>query len=107
VAHLANPLNPAVLALIKRTIDCAHVEGKWVGLCGELAGEPLASPILLGLGLDEYSMSPARVPLIKKVMKFLSKAECQAFADEALSLCDTQEVMKASQAFLEKHGIEL
>ena len=107
VAHLANPLNPAVLALIKRTIDCAHAEGKWVGLCGELAGEPLASPILLGLGLDEYSMSPARVPLIKKVMKFLSKAECQAFADEALSLCDTQEVMKASQAFLEKHGIEL
>ena len=107
VAHLANPLNPAVLALIKRTIDCAHVEGKWVGLCGELAGEPLASPILLGLGLDEYSMSPARVPLIKKVMKFLSKAECQAFADEALGLCDTEEVMKASQAFLEKHGIEL
>lgn len=107
VAHLANPLNPAVLALIKRTIDCAHVEGKWVGLCGELAGEPLASPILLGLGLDEYSMSPARVPLIKRVMKSLSKAECQVLADEVLGLDDTEAVMRASKAFLEKHGIDL
>jgi phosphotransferase system enzyme I (PtsI) len=107
VAHLASPLNPAVLSLIKRTIDCAHVEGKWVGLCGELAGEPLAAPILLGLGLDEYSMSPARVPLIKKVMKSLSKAECQAFADEVLGLDDTEAVMKASEAFLVKHGIDL
>jgi phosphotransferase system enzyme I (PtsI) len=107
VAHLASPLNPAVLTLIKRTIDCAHVEGKWVGLCGELAGEPLAAPILLGLGLDEYSMSPARVPLIKKVMKSLSKAECKVFADEVLGLDDTEAVMKASEAFLQKHGIDL
>jgi phosphotransferase system enzyme I (PtsI) len=107
VAHLASPLNPAVLTLIKRTIDCAHVEGKWVGLCGELAGEPLAAPILLGLGLDEFSMSPARVPLIKRVMKSLSKAECKVFADEVLGLDDTEAVMKASEAFLQKHGIDL
>ena len=107
VAHLANPLNPAVLTLIKRTIDCAHVEGKWVGLCGELAGEPLAAPILLGLGLDEFSMSPARVPLIKRVMKSLRKAECVPFAEKVLALNDTDEVMKASEAYLEKLGIAL
>lgn len=107
VAHLANSLNPAVLVLIKRTIDCAHADGKWVGLCGELAGEPLASPILLGLGLDEYSMSPARIPLIKRVMKSLSKADCQPLADQVLGLNDPDEVMKASEAFLKKHGIEL
>jgi len=107
VAHLANPLNPAVLVLIKRTIDCAHAEGKWVGLCGELAGEPLAAPILLGLGLDEYSMSPARVPLIKRVMKALSKAACQPLADQVLGLNDPDEVMKASEAFLKKQGIGL
>ena len=69
VAHLASPFNPAVLTLIKRTIDSAHAEGKWVGLCGELAGEPVATPILMGFGLDEFSMSPARVPMIKKVMR--------------------------------------
>ena len=107
VAHLANPLNPAVLTLIKRTIDCAHAEGKWVGLCGELAGEPLAAPILLGLGLDEFSMSPARVPVIKRVMKSLRKADCVPFADEVLALNDAEEVMKASETYLEKLGLEL
>ncbi len=107
VAHLANPLNPAVLTLIKRTIDCAHVEGKWVGLCGELAGEPLAAPILLGLGLDEFSMSPARVPLIKRVMKSLRKADCVPFADEVLTFNDAEEVMRASEAYLVKLGIAL
>ena len=107
VAHLASPLNPAVLTLIKRTIDCAHVEGKWVGLCGELAGEPLAAPILLGLGLDEFSMSPARVPLIKRVMKSLHKADCVPFAEKVLTFNDAEEVMKASEAYLEKLGIAL
>ena len=107
VAHLANPLNPAVLTLIKRTIDCAHAEGKWVGLCGELAGEPLAAPILLGLGLDEFSMSPARVPVIKRVLKSLRKADCVPFADEVLALNDAEEVMKASETYLEKLGLEL
>jgi len=107
VAHLASPLNPAVLTLIKRTIDCAHAEGKWVGLCGELAGEPLAAPVLLGLGLDEFSMSPARVPLIKQVMKVLRKADCVPFADEVLTYDDAEAVMKASEAYLDKLGVAL
>lgn len=106
VAHLASPLNPAVLFLIKRTIDSAHAEGKWVGLCGELAGDPLASPILLGLGLDEFSMSPARVPVIKQVMKKLHKSDCQAFADEILGFADAEQVQLASQQYLENLGIE-
>lgn len=100
VARLASPFNPAVLTLIKRTIDCAHAEGKWVGLCGELAGEPVAAPILLGLGLDEFSMSPARVPVIKKVMRKLRKVECQGLADEVINCIDAEEVQAASKAFL-------
>lgn len=106
VAHLASPLNPAVLGLIKQTIDSAHHEGKWVGLCGELAGEPLAAPILLGLGLDEFSMSPARVPVIKQVMKKLHKADCQALAEKVVAFTDAEEVKLASQAFLEELGID-
>ncbi len=105
VAHLANPLNPAVLALIKRTIDCAHAEGKWVGLCGELAGEPIAAPILLGLGLDEFSMSPARVPIIKQVMRKLHKDACQQLAEAVMALEDDLEVTRISKAFLEDLGL--
>ncbi|MCB2210088.1 phosphoenolpyruvate--protein phosphotransferase [bacterium] len=106
VAHLASPFNPAVLTLIKRTIDCAHKEGRWVGLCGELAGEPLASPILLGLGLDEFSMSPARVPVIKRVMKSLHHKECAEFAESILGYGDAESVQEASKAFLDSLGVE-
>jgi phosphotransferase system enzyme I (PtsI) len=105
VAHLANPLNPAVLALIKRTIDCAHAEGKWVGLCGELAGEPIAAPILLGLGLDEFSMSPARVPIIKQVMRKLHRDACQHLAEVVMALGDDLEVARVSKAFIDDLGL--
>jgi phosphoenolpyruvate-protein phosphotransferase len=107
VAHLASPFNPAVLTLIERTIDSAHGEDKWVGLCGELAGEPLAAPILLGLGLDEFSMSPARVPVVKQVMKKLHKADCQAFAEKVVAFTDAEEVKIASQDYLKDLGIDL
>jgi phosphotransferase system enzyme I (PtsI) len=105
VARLASPFNPAVLTLIKRTIDSAHAEGKWVGLCGELAGEPVAAPILLGLGLDEFSMSPARVPVIKKVMRKLSKTECVSLAEDVLGCIDAEEVQATSQAFMSQLGL--
>jgi len=107
VAHLADPLNPAVLRLIKTTIDAAHAENKWVGLCGELAGEPLAAPILLGLGLDEFSMSPALIPEIKHVMRKLHKKECAEFALRVLDKTDHQEVKAESSAFLKSLGIKM
>lgn len=105
VAYLADPLNPAVLRLIKKTIDAAHAEGKWVGLCGELAGQPLAAPILLGLGLDEFSMSPALIPEIKHVMRKLHRKECADFANKVLDKVDHEEVRVACQAFLESLAI--
>lgn len=105
VAYLADPLNPAVLRLIKKTIDAAHAEGKWVGLCGELAGQPLAAPILLGLGLDEFSMSPALIPEIKHVMRKLHRKECADFANKVLDKVDHEEVRVACQAFLEHLAI--
>ncbi len=100
VSHLANPLNPAVLRLIKLTIDSAHAEGKWVGLCGELAGEPMAAPILVGFRLDEFSMSPVSVPLIKQVMQKLHRNECAKFAETVLQLSTQQEVVDACHDFL-------
>jgi phosphotransferase system enzyme I (PtsI) len=86
VAPLASGFEPSVLRLIQRVIEAAHEKGKWVGLCGELAGEPLAIPILLGLGLDEFSMNPPAVPLAKQIIRSLTLEETQPLAQEALNL---------------------
>lgn len=93
VANLASPFNPAVITLIERTISAAHKEGKWVGLCGEMAGDPLATPLLLGLGLDEFSMASKSVPEIKEKIRNLSVQECQAIAQHVLSLGTTRDVL--------------
>jgi phosphotransferase system enzyme I (PtsI) len=106
VVNLAHPLNPAVLRLINNTIDHAHQVGKWVGLCGELAGEPLAAPILLGLSLDEFSMSPARVPIIKQVMRHLHRDACKKLAEDVLKLPDAESVLERSQQFLRDLGLD-
>lgn len=106
VANLANPLNPAVLSLIKKTIDSAHAEGKWVGLCGEMAGDPLATPILLGLGLDEFSMAPSRIPVIKQVLRQLKKEDCISLAEEALETDSDKAVQELCRSFLAELGLD-
>ena len=70
IAHLYNPLTPSVLNLIKQVIDASHAEGKWTGMCGELAGDVRATALLLGMGLDEFSMSAISVPHVKKTRSF-------------------------------------
>lgn len=92
VAALADALQPAVLRLVARVIAAAHAHGKWVGLCGELAGEPLAIPILLGLGLDEFSMNPPAILLAKELIRSLTAEEAQDLANAALDLDDAAEV---------------
>lgn len=86
VSYLMNGLEPAVLRLVKMVIDAAHAQDKWVGMCGELAGEPLAIPILLGLGLDEFSMSPPAIPIAKQIIRALSYETTQEVARRALQL---------------------
>lgn len=93
VARLASPFHPAVLHLIKLTIDAAHAQGKWVGVCGEFAGEPAAVPLLLGLGLDEFSMAATAVPTIKRLIRQFSLPHCRAIAAHALGLATTEEVV--------------
>ena len=92
VADLSNAFFPAVLRLIRDVIKAAHAEGKWVGMCGELAGEPLAAPILLGLGLDEFSMSPPMVPLIKQILRGLDAGEMKRLAEKVLELESPQQI---------------
>jgi len=94
VAPLADAFHPAVLRLVRDVIAAAHAQGKWVGLCGELAGEPLALPILLGLGLDEFSMNPPVIPLVKQIIRALTLDEAQEVAQAALEL-DNPEAVQA------------
>lgn len=92
VAHLANALHPAVLRLVRDVVAAAHARCRRVGLCGELAGEPLAIPILLGLELDELSISPPRVPLAKQVIRALTITEAHDIAAQALALDSPEEI---------------
>ena len=85
VASLADALHPAVLRLIRSVIDAAHEHGRWVGLCGELAGDPVAAPVLLGMGLDEWSMNPPSIAPVKARVRELSKAECAGVAARCLA----------------------
>lgn len=94
VSYLYQPLNPSVLRLIKLTIDGAHKNGKWCGMCGEMAGDELAAPVLLGLGLDEFSMSATSILGARKMINGLSYAEMQELAAKAVE-CDTMEEVTA------------
>lgn len=92
VAALADPFHPAILELIRRVVAAAHRRGKWVGLCGEFAGDPLAAPLLLGLGLDELSASPRLIPRLKQTIRALDRAACQKLARRALQLTGADDV---------------
>ena len=92
VASLANALQPAVLRLIHQTVQAAHAAGIWVGMCGELAGNPLATPVLVGLGLDELSMSAPNIPAVKLAIRQLTSAKAQQMAREVLTLKSAEAV---------------
>ena len=93
VANLASPFNPAVIRLIATTIEGAHKKNRWVGLCGEMAGNPLATPLLLGLGLDEFSMAPVSIPKIKHIIRNLEKGKCEQIAQEVLNKRKTEDIV--------------
>jgi len=94
VSALADAFQPAVLRLVRDVVRAAHSLGKWVGMCGELAGEPLAIPLLLGLGLDELSMNPPAIPLVKQVLRNLTLEEAKQAADAALEMESPEAVRK-------------
>jgi phosphotransferase system enzyme I (PtsI) len=92
VAYLHEPYHPAVLRLIQRTIDNGAAAGIAVGMCGEMAADPALAVVLLGLGLDEFSMSSASVPAVKRAIRSTSLAEAKAVASEAMALSSSVEV---------------
>jgi len=101
VAHLHQPLHPALLRMIKRTCEAAHSKGIRTYMCGEMAGEPLYVPVLLGLGVDELSMNPQSIPLVKEAIRSIDTIEIQEVVDEAMRLTTPQAV---ESMILEKFG---
>lgn len=89
VSYLYQPLNPSILRLVKMTIEGAHKNGKWVGMCGEMAGDAMAAPLLLGLGLDEFSMSATSILRARKIINGLSYEEMKELSAKAVG-CETE-----------------
>ena len=106
LTDLANGFDPAVLTLIQSVIEGAHRNGKKVGICGELGGDPLAIPLLVGMGMDELSMNPSEIPAAKQIIRQLSQKEAQAVARQALELETPQDVValvKSAFPFIENY----
>ena len=98
---LADALHPAVLRLIGEVCGAADAHGRWVGVCGEVAGDPLATPVLLGLGVNGLSVAPALVDDIKRLAERLDIDEARSLAAEAVSLGSADEVRERARTFLE------
>ncbi len=108
VSHLYEPLHPGVLRMIKMTVDSAHREGIEVGMCGEMAGEPLYVPLLLGMGLDELSMNALAIPKTKKIVRQSNQEECSRLVSELLGLESAYQVKeKAVQFFKDRYAIDM
>lgn len=97
VATLHNPAHPAVLRLIRATVEAARAQGRWVGVCGEMAGDPALIPLLLGLGVDELSVTPALIPAAKHLLRRLRRDEAVAMAERALGCSRAQDALELSR----------
>ncbi|NME98165.1 phosphoenolpyruvate--protein phosphotransferase [Aneurinibacillus aneurinilyticus] len=100
VSYLYQPYHPALLRLIDMVIQAAHKEGKWAGMCGEMAGDPVAIPLLLGLGLDEFSMSASSILQARNMMKKLSREELEAHARKAMTMSTGEEAVRYVKQWL-------
>lgn len=108
VSYLYNPLHPAILRLVKTVIDASHArEGLFTGMCGEMAGDPMATLILLGLGMDEFSMSASSIPQVKKIIRSVSYEDAKAIAEKALNLETGEEVKEMVQVKIAELGIKI
>ena len=105
ISHLYNPMSPSVLSLIKQVIDASHAEGKWTGMCGELAGDENATILLLGMGLDEFSMSAISVPRIKKLIRNVNYQDANLLAEKALQQPTAAEIERLVADFLAEKAL--
>ncbi len=107
VAHLYEPTHPAVLQLIRHTVEAGHRHGIWTGVCGETAGNPVLVPLLLGLGVDELSASPGAIPLVKDVIRHIRFSEAQDLAEATRGMSTGAEVLGHCRALVRRAAPEI
>ena len=101
VSYLYQPFHPSILRLIKHVIESSHKEGKWTGMCGEMAGEAIAAPLLIGLGLDEFSMSATSILAQRKLIRSMKKSEMNELAAKAINCSTMDEVVALVKKYIE------
>jgi phosphotransferase system enzyme I (PtsI) len=106
VGYLAQPFHPAVLRFLRMTIDAAHKRGIKAAMCGELAGDPSAAALLLGLGLDEFSMAAASIPLVKRIIRSTDREDFRDLAERALASSSWQHVASLAEAWMAEHNLD-
>jgi phosphotransferase system enzyme I (PtsI) len=97
IAHLYEPTHPAIVRLIKTSVEAAHAHKVWVSVCGEMASDPVLAPLLLGLGVDELSAAPPLVPPLKFIIRRLKLTEAQELAEFALNCESAAEILAHCQ----------
>jgi phosphotransferase system enzyme I (PtsI) len=107
IAHLYEPTHPSIIRLIRMTIEAAHSNGLWVGVCGEMAGDIALTPLLLGLGVDELSAGAALVPRIKRAVQALDLAACQQLIEDIRDLDSASAILEKCEAVARSHYGEL
>ena len=107
IAHLYEPTHPAILRLMELTVQAAHNNGIWVGVCGEMAGEISLAPLLVGLGVDELSASPGLIPRVKKAVQTLDSKECAQLVEDVRELDSAQEILERCEALARRSYGEL
>ncbi len=107
IAHLYEPTHPSIIRLIRMTIEAAHNNGLWVGVCGEMAGDIVLTPLLLGLGVDELSAGAALVPRIKRAVQALDLAACQQLIEDIRNLDSASAILEKCEAVARSHYGEL
>jgi len=107
VAYLYEPTHPAVLKLVKMTIDAAHANGIWVGVCGQMAADPILAPLLVGMGVDELSVAPQAVPLVKDVVRSVTHERTRELAAAALATVSGIEALRLCRELVREAAPEL
>ncbi|HID94779.1 MAG TPA: phosphoenolpyruvate--protein phosphotransferase, partial [Candidatus Latescibacteria bacterium] len=107
IAYLFEPFHPGVLRLVKYIIDAGHSKGIWVGMCGEMSGDPLAAIPLLGFGLDEFSMSPILLPRIKNIIRSVTIEEAKVVAEKIMGMRTAEEIKDHLKGVLDQKFCEL
>ncbi len=107
IAYLYQPTHPAIVRLIKNTVDVGHQHGIWTGACGEMAGNPLMVPLLIGLGVDEFSVSSSVVPIVKRIIRKLRYSEAEQLADTVLALESAHEITEKCRELVQRLAPEL